>query len=294
MPNQTIYLDTVNYIEENVGFPFINREEVAKKLQDSWKNDTTPAKSDYLKVYSGIFREVLRNWSDRELSNVFYARSEKNADLKKCLLQVDESLKLCAMALIPELRENADILSHMTFGVMEPKTLKNEFRQARLKYFDVKESTNAVKKHRANAYDKYKKTWMETSTRRITELVRDKHALQLMSEDEKINYALALESYRHDTQLARPLDVQEKELVDDALVAWKQELGISKEDSLDEFVGNKYFEYAEKLGRDEWIDVEINAAVEEFNKNVNPAQEEIKRYKEVEQLTTEMKQLEQE
>ena len=58
MPNKTIYLDTVNYIEENIGYSFINREDVAERLQESWKNDRTPAKSDYLKVYN--FKETRR------------------------------------------------------------------------------------------------------------------------------------------------------------------------------------------------------------------------------------------
>jgi hypothetical protein len=285
MPNKTIYLDTINYIEENIGGPFLDREELAQKLQDAWEEDKTTAKVDYLNVYRNIFRNVLKNWSERELSNALYVRSEKMADFKKCLIQTDESLKLCAMALIPELRENADVLSHMTFGVMEPADLKNDFILARGKYLSANESSNALKKRRAESYDKYKNVWQETTTRKITELVRDKNALQLMSEDEKIDYALALDTYRNIPNLARPLDIKEKELIDDALAAWKQEIGIPKTDTLDDFVGNQYFQYTAKLGDNKWIDREINEAVEEFNKSPNPAMQEIKRYKEVEKTT---------
>jgi hypothetical protein len=89
MPNKTIYLKTINEMEENIGFSFINREELAQKLQEAWKNDKSTGKVDsYLGVYREVFRDVLSKWSDKEIAIAFNARSEKLPDLRKCLLKI--------------------------------------------------------------------------------------------------------------------------------------------------------------------------------------------------------------
>ena len=279
MPNKTIYLKTIKDFETTAGLSLINADEVAKKLQDAWKKDTTQAKLDYLVAYREVFRDVLKKWSDNELSKAFNDRSKTMPDFKKCLLKTDEALKLCAMSLIPELRENEDVLSHMTFGVIESTKLKDEFVAGRLKYLGIKASENAVKKRKAEAYDKYKSTWLETTTRRITELVRDEEALRLMSQDEKIGYALALEAYRNDTTLNRPFGQQEKDWIDDALQLWKQEIGCKNGESLEDFLGGQYFQYSQKLGENEWLTNQVNEAIAEYNNDPNPAKKEIERYK---------------
>ena len=51
-----------------------------------------------------------------------------------------------------------------------------------------------MKQRKEAAYNQYKGTWKETLTH-ITEVVKDEEALNGMSQDEKITYALALESY---------------------------------------------------------------------------------------------------
>ena len=221
MLNMTVYLNKIKEFEGSVGFPIINGEELAKTLQTAWKQDATEAKLDYLGAYREVFLGVLKKWSDSELSFAFSMRSEKMPDLKKCLLETDKALKLCAMALLPELRENLDVLSNMTFGVMDTQRLKNEFVTIRKKYLEVKEPENVTKKRKETAYVKYQKEWEKTTTRNITEMVRDQEALRLMSQDEKIDYALALDAYRHAEDLKRPLGSSEKELIDDALQAWK-------------------------------------------------------------------------
>ena len=283
MPNKTVYINTIKEIEEYVGFSFIKREEVEQKLKNAWKNDKSTGKVDgYLGVYREIFREVLAQWSDKEISIAFSAHSEKMPDLRKCLLKTDEALKTCAMALIPELRENEDVLSHMTFGVIDSNKLKDEFISSRQKYLPKETSENAMKKRKAEAYEKYKGEWVKTPTRNIVELVRDKDALKLMSQEEKIDYALALQAYRNAEDLLRPLGSQEKELIDDSLQAWKQELRCSTTETLEEFVTGQYFQYAQKIGNNEWIENQVNEAISEYNKNPNPAKEEIARYKKVE------------
>lgn len=280
MPNITIYANKIKELEENVGVSFINAEEIAQKLQESWGKDTTEAKLDYLATYREVFLGVLRKWSDRELSQAYSARSEKLPDFKNCLLETDKTLKLCAMALIPGLREDTDVLSNMTFGVMDTPRLKNEFVVARQKYLGHKESEKTAKKRKADAYVKYQNEWMQTTTRKITELVRDKEALRFMSQDEKVDYALALETYRNADNLRRPLGSQEKELIDEALLLWKQELGVANGETLDEFVSGQYFQYAQKLGEPDWLDNQVNEAIAEYNKIPNPAQEEVYLYKE--------------
>jgi hypothetical protein len=101
-----------------------------------------------------------------------------------------------------------------------------------------------------------------------------------MSQDEKIDYALALDTYRNTENLNRPLDAQEKELIDEALKEWKQELGCTYGETLDEFLAGQYFRYAQKLGEGDWLDNQLNEAIAEYNKPLNPAQEEIYLYKE--------------
>ena len=88
MPNKTIYLNTIKDMEKNVGFSFINKDELAKTLQSAWKDDTTDAKVNYLDKYRKIFRGALNVWAEREMGKAFYARSEEKADLKRCLVPV--------------------------------------------------------------------------------------------------------------------------------------------------------------------------------------------------------------
>lgn len=289
MPNKTIYLNTIKEFEGDVGVSVINSDEVAQKLQEAWKKDTTEAKLDYLAQYREIFRDVLTKWSDHEYSLALNARSEAMPNFKKCLLKTDETLKLCALSLIPELRENADVLSNMTFGVMNTTRLQTDFIITRRKYGGFQEPQKAMKKRRADAYDKYQKEWRNTSTRKITALIWDQESLRSMSQDEKIDYALALETYRNDANLPHPLDATEKDLMDDALLAWKEELGFDKNLPINESVVNQYFQYAVNLQNNEWIDREINDAITEFNATPNPAQQEIAKYKELERVTAELK-----
>ena len=289
MPNKTIYLDTIKNFEESAGLPLLNGDEMAQKLQEAWRKDTTQAKLDYLATYREIFLGALKKWSDSELSIALKTRSESMANFKKCLLKTDEALKVCAMSLIPELRENADVLSNMTFGVMDTATLKKEFTIVRRKYLGVKEPEKIMKKRREDAYNKYKKEWQNTTTRKIVELVRDQEALRLMSREEKTDYALALESYRNDPKPDFPLDSKAKGLMDDALAAWKEELGFDKNNPIYEGVAGQYFEYTQKIQNNEWIDNEINAAIAEFNATPNPAKQEIEKYKELVEVTAELK-----
>jgi hypothetical protein len=281
MPNKTIYLNTLKGFEASVGFSFIDGDDVAKKLQEAWKKDKTQAKVDYLAVYREIFRDVLKKWSDNELSLAFQSRSATMPNFKQCLLKTDETLKLCAMSLLPELRENEDVLSHMTFGVIDSTKLKDEFVDVRKKYLQMKASENAMKKRKVDAYNKYKDAWFKTTTRKITELVNDKQALSLMSQEEKIDYALALEYYRDDDKKKFPFSIGEKDLIDDALRGWNRELGCTYGETLEEFVSNQYFQYAQTLGEQEWLENQVNEAIAEYNSTPNPAKEEIARYKEI-------------
>lgn len=285
MPNKSIYLNTIKAFEEEVGFTLIDREEMAQKLQEAWTKDNSQAKLDYLDTYRTLFRDVLKKWSDNEMAVAFQARSATMPNFKNCLLKTDATLKLCAMALIPELRENEDVLSHMTFGVIEPTNLKNEFVSVRTKYLQAKNSESAMKKHKEAVYNKYQGAWKQTLTRKITELVWDQEALRLMSEEEKLDYALALETYRDREK--GTFDTKEKDLIDDALQAWKQMFGISKDEKFDEFLAGQYFQYGQEVGKPEWVEAQVNEAIAEYNQPLNPAKEEIAKYKEVETQTAE-------
>ena len=92
MPNKTIYLNTIKEMEESAGFSFINGDEVAQKLQEVWKKDKTQAKLDYLAAYREVFRDVLKKWSDNELSIAFANRSETMPNFKNCLLKLKTGL----------------------------------------------------------------------------------------------------------------------------------------------------------------------------------------------------------
>lgn len=285
MPNKTIYLNTIKEFEKNVGFSLMDGEEIAKKLKGAWKKDTTEAKVDYLVAYREIFRDILQKWSDNEFSLAFYKRANTMPNIKECLLKTDQTLKLCAMSLIPELRENEDVLSHMTFGVIEPTNLKNEFVSVRKKYLQTKTSQNTTAKRKSDAYNKYKQEWLHTTSRKIAGLVKDKDALRLMSQDEKMDYALALEAYSNEGDPNRSLSLQEKGFVNDALQEWKKELGCANGESLEEFVAGQYYQYAQTIAKDEWVENQVNEAIAEYNKTPNPAKQEVESYKEIEAKT---------
>lgn len=290
MPNKTIYLDTIKEMEEDVGFSLINKEEMEKLLKDAWKQDTTQEKSSFLGTYRQIFDKVLKTYCEHELSTAFYMCSEKKPDFKKCLLKTDETLKLSAMALIPELRENEDVLSNMTFGWMDSSRLKIELMKVSRAYSGIKSSSDMMKKRRVAAYAKYQEEWRTKSSHKIAALVNDQAALSVMSEDEKIDYALALEAYRMDENLPYPLGERAKEVIDEALSLWKETLEFDKAISVSESVAGRYFQYSGKLAENDWIQEAINAAVAEFNSVPNPANAEIAKYKEIEEINKELKQ----
>ena len=282
MPKKKIYYDSINNLEKDMGFSFIDKEQVAKRLQEAWKKDTTPEKFDYLKEYREVFRNVLTTWSEHELSKAFHTRSEKMPDFKKCLLKTDKALKMSALALIPALRDNEEVVFHMTFGFIDPRKLQEEFMPLSRKYLTHRAAEDAAKKRKSEAYDKHKKDFLTATTRKIADLVRDKDALQAMSFDEKIDFALALEAHRNDKNRAIPLSQTEEALIDEALGLWKKEIGCARDEELDDFVAGKYFVYAQKLGTNEWIEEEVNNAISEYNKTPNAIKQEIAEYKQQE------------
>lgn len=295
MPNKTIYLDTIKEMEEELGAPFINREEVAKKLQDAWNNDKTNEKRSYLTAYSEVFCSVLKQWSERELSIAYNTRGKEGANLQNALLKTDNALKVCALSLLPELRENPTVLFHMTFGSMKPDRLKREFIAVGRKYAEINEATAAMQKRREMAYAKYKEEWKNTPIRKITELVRDTDAVATMTLDEKIDYAMALNlylkenKYDKDKNLPRPLGENEVGWIEDALTDWKKEIGCEVNEPVDEAAVSQYTIYGKKLSRGDGFDAKILSAVAEYNKIPNKAAKEIKEYKELEEATAEIK-----
>ena len=283
MPNKTIFLNTIKSLESLAGFSIANRDELENKLKTAWEADATEGKSSFLDVYREIFRATLKSWIEKEAVDAH--ASKKLPNFQKCLVQTDESLKTCAMALIPALRENEDVLSNMTFGVMERATLQNEIKSASEKCLSREIHVAEVQKRKTAAYNKYKSTWAGTIVRNVTELVRDKTALGLMSQEEKLEFALALEVYRDEGVGARKFDEREKELIDDALAAWKVEVGGKNFESLDEFVVNQYLEHAQNVVSEERIADEIQGAIMEYNEKENPSKKEVEGYKKLEATT---------
>ncbi len=283
MPNKTIFLNTIKSLESLAGFSIANRDELENKLKTAWEADATEGKSSFLDVYREIFRATLKSWIEKEAVDANALKKLPN--FQKCLVQTDESLKTCAMALIPALRENEDVLSNMTFGVMERATLQNEIKSASEKCLSREIHVAEVQKRKTAAYNKYKSTWAGTIMRNVTELVRDKTALGLMSQEEKLEFALALEVYRDEGVGERKFDEREKELIDDALAAWKVEVGGKNFESLDEFVVNQYLEHAQNVVSEERIADEIQGAIMEYNEKENPSKKEVEGYKKLEATT---------
>lgn len=283
MPNKTIFLNTIKSLESLAGFSIANRDELENKLKTAWEADATEGKSNFLDVYREIFRATLTSWIEKEAVDAH--ASKKLPNFQKCLVQTDESLKTCAMALIPALRENEDVLSNMTFGVMERATLQSEIKSASEKCLSREIHVAEAQKRKTAAYNKYKSVWAGTIVRNITELVRDKTALGLMSQEEKLEFALALEVYRDEGIGARKFDEREKELIDDALAAWKVEVGGENFESLDEFVVNQYFEHAQNVVSEERIADEIQGAIMKYNEKENPSKKEVEGYKTLEATT---------
>ena len=283
MPNRTIFLNTIKSFESAAGFPIVNGEELENKLKAAWEKDQTQEKSDFLDAYREIFRAILKGWIEKEAEDAFTAK--RLPDFKKCLLQTDESLKTCAMALFPALRENEDVLSNMTFGVMERATLQSEMKSASESRLTRERGEAEVQKRKAAAYDKYKTAWAGTLLRNITDLVYDKAALGLMSQEEKLAFGLALEFYRDEGIGARKFDDREKELINDALAAWKSELACKDFESLGAFVVNEYLEHAQKIVGEEGIADEIQGAIMAYNERENPSKKEVEGYKKLEAAT---------
>lgn len=289
MPNKIIYLNTIKSLEEESGLSLISAKDLEKRLQDAWKNDKSEAKVDYLAEYRKVFREVLTTWSEHEFTTALHKNSDTMPNFKNCLSKTDQALKVCAMAVLPELRENADVLSNMTFGVLDATQLRGEFVSIRRKYATLKGAENLMKKRQAAAYEKYKKDWAQKTTRNITELVKDKEAVQAMPQEEKIDYALALDAYRKDQNLPYPLVDEDKVLINDALADWEKEIGCGRDENLTDYVSNQYFQRAPKFADDAWIKDEVSAAIKEYNKVPNFANQEIAQYKTLEAETAEKK-----
>ena len=283
MPNTRIYSNLIKDFEKNASSSIIDANKVAKKLKDAWKNDKTEAKLDYLSTYREIFSEVLKKYADNEIYVSLFNLKEEMPSLRDCLLKTDETLKFCALSLIPELREKEDVLSHMTFGVIEPTNLKNEFLWVKSTYLNTRNSDKLMEKRKNDAYERYKVGWQKTLTRNITAVVYDKDAIELMSKSDKIDFALALETYRNDTNKKPAFDSNEKALIDDALVAWKGEIGCDKDLSINEFVAGEIFNSSKKIGENNWIENQVNDAIFEYNKEPNPAKKEIENFKKVEE-----------
>ncbi len=288
MPNKTLYLNTITNLETLVGGP-INKEDVEKRLQEAWNKDKSDAKVDFLEEYRNLFREVLRTWGDNEIGDAYRARVERQPNLKKCLLQTDQALKTCAMALIPALRDKEDVLSHMTFGAINsPDKIVIEFTAVRAKHLTNVAAEKAATKRRADAYEKYKNEWKDKSIRHITSRIQFEKYIKELPKEDKIDFALALDSYRKDPTLNPKLTQDQQVLIDDALDAWKKELGCDKSLPLDEYVASMYSLRNEKLAENEWVQKDVNDAVEEYNNTPNPAKNEIARYKVAEENTKEI------
>ena len=279
MPHKIIYLNTIKDFEKESGLPLISSEDLKKRLQEAWKNDKTEAKVDYLAEYRKVFREVLTAWSDNEISMAIQKRSDTLPNLKNCLTKTDQALKTYAMSVLPELRENADVVSNMTFGVLDSVQLRGELLSVQRKHVTLKGAENAMKMRQATAYEKYKKDWAQKTTRNITEVVRDKETLQAMSQEEKIDFALALDAYRKDQNLPYPLPEQEKEIINAALVDWEKEIGCARGESLSDYVAAQCYQHAQKFAGDAWIKDEVGEAIKEYNKVPNHANQEIEQYK---------------
>ena len=287
MPNRTIYLNVVKDIEKNTSLG--NQMDLEKRLQEAWERDESEEKSDFLAEYRNIFQVVLKAWTGNEVARVLRSLSGEKPKFQQCLLAVDESLKLCAMALLPKLRDNEDILSNMTFGVMEKSKLKGELVSARGAVASPRTAEKEMKARQAEAYSRYKDSWKKTPAQDIADLVKNEGKLRSMSEKEKTDCALAINFYCNDQSLETPLKEDEKRLLSAAVAEWKKVLGCPNDESLEEFVGAQYFNHAQKIADDEWLMKEINGAIAEYNKHPNPSKQEIEKYKELEQKTAQSK-----
>lgn len=290
MPNKTIFLNTINAFEETVGQTFIDRIDLEKRLQEAWKKDSTQGKVYYLEEYRNIFLDTLKVYADREISTAYRKNFAETPDLKKCLLKTDEALKTCAMSLIPELRNNEDVLSNMTFGESDPKKLKRSLSTLKTKYLTHKTAEDTASQRRPVAYAKFKETWEKgTSIRHIAEVVRNRETLNKMTLDEKIDYALAIDSYRKDKTHPLPLDSKAEQLLDEAIDEWKKEIGCARDISIDEFVAARYFQSAQKLNDEEWLSKGVDDAIAEYDKTTNSAKKEIEQYKKLDESAKEEK-----
>lgn len=292
MPNLNVFFNSIDTLEVVSGIKLLDREEFANQLLDAWEKDETQAKNNFLQTYNSIFKETLKRWTEREFQNFHRTNTEEYPSLAKNLMDMERNMKNCALALIPELRHKSyeDVLFSMTFGNMDKNKIVSEFNATARRYATIKTNEDTAKWRQESAYDKVKDEWKNMLVRNITDLAYDKKKLQVMSQDEKIDYLCALNEYKREMlgeekevdgkvlPAVRKIGDKEIDLIDNAISSLMDEVGFDKRISLNENIAGIYHNRGQLLNDRQKVGSEVNKAIEELNKNVNIAQNDIEKY----------------
>lgn len=289
--NKIVFDNCINILEGEAKIALIDKEQFATALRDAWEKDKSTAKVEFLGTYGKIFRSTLEKWTIHEAEAAFQSRSDTMPNFGKNLLCVEQNLKLSAMALIPELRENKDVLSNMTFGGVQPNALNKEFTSVTRQFTLPKKIEKAVAEREQQAYKTYADKWANLTVRRITEVAYSEEKLASMSRDEKINYRLALGVYlskmsgkkevvdNKEVVVGQKIGDKEIDLIESAIAVFNTDLKWYKNSSIVDNLGDEYSRQASKIHDQDRIYREVQQTITAYNQSPNPAADEITKYK---------------
>lgn len=274
MLHQDIYDNSILILESAAGFHFIDRVGLSKALHDAWKKDTSKEKLSFLQAYNGLFREHLKKWTQNAAER-YINRPSAMPDFGANLLLMEEHFKRAAMAVIPSLCDEKNLLADMTFAGIEENDLGEEFYSVTLSNTKSKRIEELVENRTKSAYEKYKEEWAEDVVRKITEVAYNADKLRKMSKDDKIDYLLALNEHAKSLEDKPDIPDDHKELLANARAKMMDEVEFDKDISLEENLDSVLSERANSLSDSERISKEMGAAVTKYNLTDDPAQKDI-------------------
>lgn len=280
MPNENIFNNNIYTLIKKYGLN-INPVKIKKAITTFWEKDETQEKVAFLKDYGKLFGEILKKWNEKQIKRNIV--TGEKFTLKNDLLALEKHLKLSAMAVIPELRTNKNLLSEMTFGVVVPADAPTVFWGYAKDCITEKSMLDYVKARKQAVHNTYKKVWENSKTSKITEIVYKTQNLEKYTQLQKIDYLLALEM--HYEQLDKnTIGEIEDTLYKDAIDKWKEVLGADKNSSVENIVKDIFTQKANQLLTEESVREEVEAAITEYNKIQDPATAEIEEYQKQEEL----------
>lgn len=286
MPNNIIFNNCINNIESTLGIT-VDRQEWKELFEEGWKNDLSDNKQVFYKNYKNLFSKTLNQAVKKAVEENYLSKSDKVIDFGEKLSCLDSNIKTCAMAFISEIREDKKNLSAISFGGKNVNDLSAEITSVTHEYSTHKKAEQAVESRREIAYNKYEKDWALKPVRNITSVAFDDKKLSDLSQEEKIDYVLALMIYK-DQMSGKKVTLNSKEivghkrlgeheegLVNSAIDQLFKDLKWDKTASLTDNLAPLYYEQGAKINDKGRINEQVSKPVNNYRKSLDLAEKEI-------------------